>query len=303
MDKLLFLVLLLALGNLSRRLPAFPENTAQVLNQYVIWISFPATVLVKLNGIEIDAGLIMLPLVPWILLALSSAAVILIGRRLNWEKPLVGGVMLAVALGNTSFYGFPAVSAFFGDQYLAYAIVYDQLGSFLAVATFGTIVMSVYGDGAKVSTKGILFKIVTFPPFVALVLGFALSRTTIHPMIFSMLESLSATLIPLVIFSVGSLLRFRQPATNLKPIAITMILKMLILPIIAIGLMKVLRMTGPAFQITAFEAGMPSMVMAGVLAAAGNLRTDVVNAAIGYGILASFITLPCLYWIIRTITG
>lgn len=48
-----------------------------------------------------------------------------------------------------------------------------------------------------------------------------------------------------------------------------------------------------------FEAAMPSMVMAGILAAAGNLRADIANAAIGYGILFSFVTLPLIYALIR----
>ena len=46
-------------------------------------------------------------------------------------------------------------------------------------------------------------------------------------------------------------------------------------------LLLVLGISGPVFQVGVFEAAMPSMVMAGVLAAAGNLRADVANAAIG----------------------
>ncbi|MCP4722855.1 MAG: AEC family transporter, partial [Desulfobacteraceae bacterium] len=142
MDNFVYLLLLLFLGKLSSKLP-FPENTPQVLNQYVIWISFPATVLLKLNGLAFDPSLLVLALVPWTLVFLSVGGVILISRVLGWDRPLTGAVMLSVALGNTSFFGYPAVAAFFGEENLKYAILYDQLGSFLALATFGTIVMSV----------------------------------------------------------------------------------------------------------------------------------------------------------------
>ncbi|MBU0970036.1 MAG: AEC family transporter [Proteobacteria bacterium] len=298
MDNLLYLMLLLALGYLSPRLPAFPENTPQVLNQYVIWISFPATVLLKLNGLAFDAGLLVLALVPWTLVFLSIGAVFLISRALGWDRPLTGAVLLSVALGNTSFFGFPAVAAFWGEQSLKYAILYDQLGSFLAVATFGTIVMSVYGNTSRVTLKIILSRILGFPPFAALVLGIVLARVPLPATCLLVLQGLAATLIPLVIFSVGSQLRFRQPLSNVGPILITMGLKMIVSPMIAMGLLLLFGISGPVYQVAVFEAAMPSMVMAGILASAGNLRADVANAAIGYGILFSFVTLPFFYWLI-----
>lgn len=110
MDNLVYLALVLVLGKLSQK--RFPPNTSQVLNHYVIWISFPATVLLKLNGLEFDAGLLVLALVPWALVFMSLGLVILISRGLGWDHALTGGVILAVALGNTSFFGFPAVTAF-----------------------------------------------------------------------------------------------------------------------------------------------------------------------------------------------
>jgi hypothetical protein len=298
MDNLVYLILLLALGNIFRRLPMFPENTPQVLNQYVIWISFPATVLLKLNGLVFDTSLLVLVLVPWILVFLSVGAVILISKALEWDRPLTGAVMLAVAMGNTSFFGFPVVATFLGEQNLKYAILYDQLGSFLAVATFGTIVMSVYGSSQRVSLKLILLRIVSFPPFTALVLGLLLSRIPIPSTPLFVLKGLSSTLIPLVTFSVGAQLKFRQPLANVTPILITMGLKMIASPIIVLVLLLTLGISGPVFQVALFEAAMPSMVMAGILASAGNLRADVANAAIGYGILFSFVTLPLIYAVI-----
>lgn len=298
MENLLYLVILLALGNISCRVPAFPENTSKVLNQFVIYISFPATVLLKINGIDIRTDLLVLALVPWGLIILSIIAVRIISRVLHWDRKLTGAVMLSVALGNTSFFGFPAVAAFFGEQHLGYAIIYDQLGSFLALATFGTIVVSIYGASQKISAKIVLLKILGFPPFIALIAGLLLMKVSFPETIVGMLEGLSATLIPLVTFSVGTQLKFKQPLSNIKPITIIIFLKMIISPMIAFFVLIFLGIKGPVFNISVFEAGMPSMVMAGILAATGNLKSDVANAAIGYGIIFSFITLPILYIIL-----
>jgi hypothetical protein len=298
MENLFYLVVLLGLGKLSQRLPVFPENTPGVLNQFVIYISFPATVLLKINGIEIRPDLLVLALVPWVLVGVSIVVVGILSRVLHWDNKLTGAVLLSVALGNTSFFGFPAVSAFFGENLLGYAILYDQLGSFFALATFGTIVVSVFGTAQKISLKLIAGKIFGFPPFIALLTGLALIKVSYPPAIAGMLEGLSVTLVPLVIFSVGAQLKFRQPMSNIHPIAVTIFLKMILSPVIAFFILMSMGISGPVVHISVFMAAMPSMVMSGVLAATGNLKADVANAAIGYGILFSFITLPMIYYII-----
>jgi len=298
MENLLYLVILLVLGNISRRISGFPENTSSVLNQFVIYISFPAMVLLKMNGIKIQEDLMVLALVPWVLVFMSIFAVGMISKFLQWDKKMTGTVLLSVALGNTAFFGLPAVNAFFGDSSLGYAIIYDQLGSFMTLAIFGTIVVSIYGTSQKISFKMIMKRIFGFPPFIALLAGLVLIKTSYPGTITTILERLSATLVPLVIFSIGIQLKFQQPLSNIKPIGIIIFLKMILSPLIAFLSLSFIGIQGPALHVSVFQAGMPTMVMVGVLAATGNLKPDVANAAIGYGILFSFITLPVLYYIL-----
>lgn len=291
----------MALGKLSQQIPVFPENTAQVLNLFVIYISFPATVLLKMNGIDIQVSVMILAVVPWVLVLFSMIAVWMLSGFFKWDRPLTGTILLSVALGNTAFIGLPAVSAFFGDDSLGYAIIYDQLGSFITLATFGTVVVSVYGTSQKISFKLILKKIFGFPPFIALLAGLVLMKTSYPETITHILDRLSGTLVPLVLFSIGAQLRFRQPVSNVKPICIAIFLKTIISPLIVFGLLDFIGISGSARHVAVFQAGMPTMVMVGVLATTGHLKADVANAVIGYGILFSFITLPVLYAILTMI--
>ncbi len=48
-------------------------------------------------------------------------------------------------------------------------------------------------------------------------------------------------------------------------------------------------------QVSIFEAGMPPMVSAGVLAILANLSPALTAALVGIGIVLSFATLPILY--------
>lgn len=294
MESLIYLFVLLGLGKVSRRLPVFPGNTPQVLNLFVIYFSFPATVLLKTSRLEMGIELAVLALTPWVLVLISIFLARMISRPLNWDRKTIGAVMLCTGLGNTSFFGFPAVTAFFGEDFLPYAIIYDQFGTFLALAIFGTLVVSVYGTSERPSIKRVILNIIGFPPFVALMAGLVLMKAAYPAIMIKLLEGLSATLIPLVMFSVGSQLRLRQPFSLIKPIAVTIFMKMMLFPVIVLLMLALMGIRGPVFQISVFEAAMPSMVMAGVLAQSGRLNAEVANAAIGYGLILSFITLPVL---------
>jgi predicted permease len=294
MGNLLYLFILLALGKLSRRLPAFPGNTPQILNLFVIYFSFPATVLLKTKNLDLGADLAVLALTPWVLMFMTVLGVSLIAGYRRWDRKMTGTVMLCTGLGNTSFLGFPAVAAFFGEDALSYAIIYDQLGTFLGLAIFGTLVVSVYGASTRPSVKQIILNIIGFPPFLALTVSLCLIGVTYPLVIIKMLEGVSATMIPLVIFSIGAQLRLRQPFSNVKPIGLILFLKMMVFPLAVLFCLTMMKVRGPVLHISVFEAAMPSMVMSGVLAQSGRLNAEVANAAIGYGLVLSFITLPFL---------
>lgn len=292
MGNLLYLFILLALGKFSRQLSAFPENTPQILNLFVIYFSFPATVLLKTKNLDPGADLAVLALTPWALMFMTVLGIRLIAWYRHWDRKMTGTVMLCTGLGNTSFLGFPAVAAFFGEDALSYAVIYDQLGTFLGLATFGTLVVSVYGMSTRPSVKQILLNIIGFPPFLALTASLCLMKVTFPLPVIKLLEGVSATMIPLVMFSIGAQLRLRQPFSNVKPIGLILFLKMMVFPLAVFFCLAILKVRGPVLHISVFESAMPSMVMSGVLAQSGRLNAEVANAAIGYGLVLSFITLP-----------
>ncbi|MEJ2690972.1 MAG: AEC family transporter, partial [Deltaproteobacteria bacterium] len=81
-----------------------------------------------------SADLLIPVLVAWLMLLVSAALVLALGHLLNFRKEILGALLLVVPLGNTSFLGIPMVDVFFGAEGIPYAVLYDQLGSFLALA-------------------------------------------------------------------------------------------------------------------------------------------------------------------------
>ena len=296
MENFIIITTYLLIGVLLRRVPQFPNETGQVLNLFVIYVALPATVLLKIPELSFSQDLLVPVLMPWVMLILSCVMVLLLTRIFRWERQITGSLLLLVPLGNTSFLGIPMVKAFFGEKAISYALLYDQFGSFLALAIYGSVIIALYGGGKDRPTiKGVCNKIITFPPFIALLLAFALRSTNYHPVALEIFRSLSATLVPAVMIAVGFQLSFRLSRDVVMPFAMGLLLKLAVAPFTALILCKLLSLEGQAVQVSIFEAGMPPMVSAGALALLAGLAPSLTVALVGFGIGLSFITLPVLY--------
>jgi malate permease and related proteins len=188
------------------------------------------------------------------------------------------------------------VKAFFGDNAIPYALLYDQLGSFLALATYGSIILAIYGTGeSKPTIESVVKKVISFPPFIALVLAFILKAFPYPHFAVSLLKILASTLVPLVMVAVGFQLKLRLSREVTTQLSIGLSIKLIAAPLVALFLCKAAGLEGEAVQVSIFEAGMPPMVSAGALAILTNLSPTLAAALVGLGIILSFATLPLLY--------
>ena len=167
MENFIITITFLLIGMLIKRLPNFPDETGNALNLFVIYISFPALVLLKIPELAFSRNLLVPAIMPWGMLLFSAALIFIISGLFRWDRATTGCLLLLIPLGNTSFLGIPMVKAFFGEEAVSYALIYDQLGSFPALATYGSLILAVYGTGEdKPSLYSAVKKIVTFPPFI-----------------------------------------------------------------------------------------------------------------------------------------
>jgi malate permease and related proteins len=139
----------LLIGVTLKRVPSFPKESGNVLSLFAIYVSLPALVLLKIPELEFSTDLFTPVLMPWVMLLLSGLAVLGLARLCKWERQVTGCLLLLIPLGNTSFLGIPMVRAFFGEQAVSYAVLYDQLGSFLALATYGSVIIALYSGKAS----------------------------------------------------------------------------------------------------------------------------------------------------------
>jgi hypothetical protein len=300
MDNFYLVLAYLVIGFLLRRLPAMPENSGIVLNIYVLYVALPALILKNVPLLQFSSALLIPALTPWLLLVAVVAMVMLLSKLFGWSREVTGALLIVLPLGNTSFLGFPMTQALFGSSAMPYAVVYDQVGSFIALATYVTIVAAIYSPQVSQPTvKGIIVKIISFPSFIALAVGLLLRNASMPPLADALIANLAATLVPVVMIAVGFQLSFRFSKNEISPLLSALTIKLLMMPLLAWAIWTSLGQTGLAVDVSIFQAAMPPMISAGAIAIMAGLAPRLVSGIIGLGILIGLMSLPIVFWLLR----
>ena len=278
MEQILFILFLLFLGYGLQFLD-FPKNFSHALNLFIIYVSFPATIILQVPKISFDDSLLVLILVPYLVAALSIASVRLFFSHL--PRNTQAALYLLLPLGNTSFFGFPILKALLGEEAISYGIVYDQFGTFVLLSVFGSFVIAYFG-GSVVTLRGIGKKIFTFPPFIFLIIALLFGEFPPHTLPF--VEILANTLVPLAIMSVGFSMRLAIKEDRGVFIGF-MALKLFAIPCVVFLILFFFGFQGMVSMVALLESAMPSMVTAGALAISGGFAPRLAAVLVGYGIL------------------
>ncbi|MEG3192874.1 AEC family transporter [Lysobacter sp. D1-1-M9] len=291
-DAFALVLAMLALGYLLQRLRVLPADAAQVLNLVVLYVCLPAAVLRYAPRLELAPELLGIVAVPWLLLV---ATVLLVGTLTRWlglRRDEHAVLLLTVALGNTSFLGYPLTRALIGEDALPYAVVYDQFGAFLIMSSFGLWVLARYSGDTAPGAREMLLRAARFPPLWALLIALTVMPAAPPSWIAGALQRLSDALLPLAMLTIGLSVKLALPRDELKPLAAGLLLKLAVMPALAWLLVPLLGLHGDMARTTVLEAAMPSMITAAALAIAHNLAPRLAAAMVGYGVLLSLLTLP-----------
>lgn len=299
MENFVLILLAISIGYGINRLNIFPKETPTILNQFVIYISLPAMILLQIPKLSFSMDTLIPIFIAWIVMSISAILVLLLAKIFSFSKEITGSLMLVAILGNTSFMGIPIVNAYMGQSAMPYVLVYDQLGTFIALAIYGTFIASYYSSKSQITFKIITLKVLTFPPFISLVLALFLIGVEFNPIISKVLASFANTIVPIALVAVGLQLQFKLPKEDIKPFSVALIIKLIIAPIIAIIICKIFSWNNEASIVSIMEAGMAPMITAGAIASMAGLAPRLSSAIVGYGILISFITTAILFNIIH----
>ena len=113
--------------------------------------------------------------------------------------------------------------------------------------------LALYGTGDnKPSLHSVLKKVITFPPFIALLLAFLLQSFTYPATLTNLLKMMAATLVPPVMVAVGFELTFQLNKKVISQLSIGLAIKLLIAPLAALFVCKISDLRGEAVQVSIF---------------------------------------------------
>lgn len=292
MSALLLLFLCLVLGALVARFASPPAGIVPGLNWWVINIALPALVLELIPRVTFDAQLWFPVVAMWLTFGGAWLLFGLLGPRLGWSRQRTGALILVCGLGNTAYMGYPIVQALHGKSGLALAVVADQLGAFPVLASAGIVVASIYGGGTP-KFAPIVKRILTFPAFIALLVGIAVGMLGGWPAWFDgMISPLGATLTPLALFSVGLQFRFHPGQRQLAAATWGLSWKLLLAPLICWAIGSAAGVDGLVLTVGVLQAAMAPMVSAAIIADEYGLDPPLANTMLGAGIVLSLISVP-----------
>lgn len=302
MDSIILLFLCLLIGFVLQRAKAFPANSHQVLNQFVIYISLPAMAFFYIPKIEISTKLLFPLGIAWLGFLLSFLFFSVLGSYFKWSRKLVGCLVLMGGLGNTAFVGFPVIEALYGKEGLETAIIVDQPGTFVVMATLGIIVASLYSRGTP-NPQEIVSKIIFFPPFVAFFIALLMNlfKVDFNENLQLVFQRLGNTVTPIALVAVGLQLKIERKSRHWNFLALGLFFKLMITPAFFYVLYKIiLNGNGIEMDVSILEAAMAPMITASILASNYGLKPKLSSMMIGIGIPLSFLTLAFWYWILIT---
>ena len=284
-----------------QRVAAFPKNGHLALNQFVIYIALPALALYYIPKVTLSKELLYPLGIAWIGFLLSFVFFYFIGKRLGWPNRLIGCLTITAGLGNTSFVGFPIVQALYGDEGLKTAIIVDQPGTFVVMATLGVITAGIFAKGDSNSSE-IVKKILLFPPFIAFVIACIMNilKVDFSEHFQTVFQKLGATVTPVALIAVGLQLKIDKRSQHWKFLRLGLLFKLIITPAIFFLLYKIiLGGKGLAVDVSILESAMAPMITGAILASNYGLKPKLSSMMVGIGIPLSFLTLAFWYYILQ----
>jgi len=269
------------------------HDISESLIEFVIYFSLPALALVKIRELEFDEVVFNIIFIAYLSMFVAAIVSYIIGKMLKLERKVLATFMVVSIFGNTSFVGFSYVESMFSSKELVYPLVYDQIGSFVALLTIGMVLIAWGAGREEKTTIKQKFKMIMTPPLMAIIAAVLLHGVVFPEYVENILVKLEYTLIPLVTMIVGMKLEIKAFKNFFKESMVALGIKMILVPLIMLVILyPFFDFSATWMRVTFIEVAMPPMTMAVVLAIRGGLNKDLAINTLGLGILFSFIVIP-----------
>ena len=301
MSNFILIIFCLAAGIISRRFNWVAKDGYKALNAWVLYFGLPAISFNYLPKLSWDNALLFTMLGPVLVLTGSLIFFYILEKVTNISKRTSHTLMLIAGLSNTSFVGFPLITAYFGTKALPIGIVSDQMTFFL-LSTVG-VVVAMKGSLKKknnVDIRFILKRVFTFPPLIGALLALTVGRLVDLSSLDDFFKILGSTVSPIALFSIGLQLHFGIVKSEIPNITYALVYKLILAPAIVVLVALMLGLKGEIVQVSIFEMAMPSLVATSIILSQFKLNSKVGNSVIGMSIPLGLLSTYLWYQVLIT---
>lgn len=273
------------------------DQTRLVLTSVVYYFFLPVMVLDVLWQANIGWQSLQYSALGSISILLSILATWLLAKLFRFKNPQTGAVILAAAFPNVTYLGLPVLEQAFGSWARSVVIQIDLFAEAPLVYTLGIMLARHYGVGGEPKPKSAL-AFFNAPPFWAAFVAVTLNLNQV-PMPFwlaGLLKTCAGAVAPLMIFSLGLALSWREVHVRNLPFVMPIVLiKLLLMPLFAMWLAGHLNLSGQFKAAAVMDIAMPSMVLGIVLCDRYKLDSGLYAMAVTLTTALSLISLPFWY--------
>ena len=292
LDPVLPIALYLIIGYFFK---IFIRDNSSALVDFVIYFSLPAMIFIKIYPLKLDLEILNLIFMFNSVIIVNLLLTYLVGKFFKFDKKTLATFIVIGTFGNTSFIGFSYIDAFYGEDYVVYALIYDLFGSFLLVVSIGTIIIN-WGSGQHVNFKPMTRKVILFPPIIMFFITVFLKLFSIPTFVMNTAEVIGSTLVPLAMVAIGMKLELKNIFYKFKETMLLLGIKMFIMPIGVMVLFYIFYNLDDTWsKTTILEVAMPPMTTAVILAIQGGLDERLAVNALVLGVLISLLSVTGFY--------
>jgi len=288
------LFLVIFVGMIVSRNKSVDNRWLEVLNNYALWIGFPALILVALSRLQWNLELYG-NLIGWnsFRIVFSMLMVFPVAVILKLKNNTRRTLFLAVSYGNIAYLGIPVLKSVYGDQIMPEATMISAVYVFW-LFTLGIFLVEYFGDH-KVHFRELLVRLITNPLLIAVFIGLfiAVNHLQFPEIVMGGLDILAGSVTAVVLFSLG-LFMGKQPIGKLRdwlPVLAFCVVILFVLPFLFMLILKpfiVPKISGAWI----LEAAMPMGLTAYALCLKYRLNTEFASRAVFLSTLLALLSLP-----------
>jgi predicted permease len=291
-------ILIIGLGWSLRRIDFLKRDDVEVINKIIVYVSLPALIFMAVHNASLSLKVARLPVFAIIVMAVCLVIGYAAGKLIGLKNGLLGAFLLVAAIGNTGYLGFPLTIGLYGQHNLVKSVFYD-FGTVTFLFTAGIVVARSLGNNRMEGS--VIREFLLFPSTLALLAGLVFHFIPLPVFLDKAFEYLGQATIPLVMLTIGLTLEAKSLKKYIWLLLLVLVVKLLISPLIALGLAAAGGFTSTDLGILVLEASMPAVMLSLVVGLKYDLEVEFISAAILVSIIASLATIPLFQTIVRMI--